>query len=304
MTLKTTISLLARASPLMRVLPISTLLICSFSALRAGEPGYSHDLSAWHEELRPPRTDRVARSIWLYAANYSRIEWRVSAVGGQVQARRSEKGEQKPGARPEFDPRAGRFHKPWAFARVDDGWLVAFNRGEFGAALYWFSRDGTHNYKISDHQVVDFISTPGGILAVEGLAHMNVSEGSLIRISRANGEQQWKATSLTKLPFAPRAVSRRRDGILLITLSDSLVAVTPRDNAKVETLHADADLAYLYPNSSALTLDERKLYVGMLQFVGEFDLQTRNLRFLIPSKEFLNRLPKEEEHSIRIQEGR
>ena len=45
-------------------------------------------------------------------------------------------------------------HRP--SARVDDGWLVGFNKGEFGAALYWFSADGKQNYKISDHQVWEF----------------------------------------------------------------------------------------------------------------------------------------------------
>ena len=69
-------------------------------------------------------------------------------------------------------PRPVNFVALSAFARVDDGWLIGFNHGEFGAALYWFSLDGNRNYKISDHQVVDFISTPDGFLAVEGLAHL------------------------------------------------------------------------------------------------------------------------------------
>jgi hypothetical protein len=288
---------------LTRVLPISTLLICSFGALRAAEPNYSHDPSTWREEVRPPRTDRVARSLWWYAANYSEIEWRVSAEGARVQVRRTEEPEQHAGPRPEFDAKAGRFRGASAFAQVDDGWLVGFNHGEFGAALFWFSADGNRNYKISDHQVVDFISTPDGILAVEGLAHMTTSRGSLIRIARAKGEKQWKANSLVTLPFAPYAVSRRRDGVLLITLSDCLVAVTLGDKAKVQTLLADADWGGFYPNSSALTFDERKLYIGMRQFVGEFDLQTRTLRFLLPHKQFLNRLSKEEENEIRDQEG-
>jgi hypothetical protein len=202
-------------------------------------------------------------------------------------------------SRPGFDPKADRFSGPSAFARVDDGWLVGFNHGEFGAALYWFSTDGNRNYKISDHQVVDFVPTADGILAVEGLAHMGTSRGSLIRIACVKGETQWKAKRLTELPFAPYAVSRRRDGELLITLSNSLVAVTPHDPAKAVTLLANADWGHLYPESSALRPDERKLYIGMRQFVGEFDLQTRGFRFLIPGKEFLNRLSADHEADIR-----
>ncbi len=289
-------------SRLIRFLLISTLLACSFGAQKAAEPNYSHDPSTWRGEVCPPRTDRRAHSLWSYAANYSKIEWRVSSEGGRVQAQRKEKAEQQPSARPKFDPKAGQLRAPSAFARVDDGWLIGFNHGEFGAALYWFSLDGNRNYKISDHQVVDFISTPDGFLAVEGLAHLGTSRGSLIRVTRAKGEKQWKAKSLVTLPFAPYAVSRRRDGALLITLSDSLVAVAPGDRAKVQTLLADADWGGLYPNSSALASDERKLYIGMRQFVGEFDLQTKTLRFLIPGKEFLNRLSKGQEDEIRTQE--
>jgi hypothetical protein len=291
------------ALALTRVLPISTLLICSFGALRAAEPSYSHDPSTWREEVRPSPTDRVARSLWWYAANDSKIEWRVSAEGARVQVWRTEEPEQRAGPRPEFDAKAGRFRGASAFAQVDDGWLVGFNHGEFGAALFWFSPDGNRNYKISDHQVVDFISTPDGILAVEGIAHMTTSRGSLIRIARAKGEKQWKANSLVTLPFAPYAVSRRRDGVLLITLSDCLVAVTLGDKAKVQTLLPDADWGGFYPNSSALTSDERNLYIGMRQFVGKFDLQTGKLRFLLPDKQFLNRLSKEEEDEIRVQDG-
>jgi len=40
---------------------------------------------------------------------------------------------------------------------VDDGYLTCFNRGEYGGELYWFSKDGKKRYKISGHQIVQFI---------------------------------------------------------------------------------------------------------------------------------------------------
>ena len=52
-----------------------------------------------------------------------------------------------------------------------------------------------------------------------------------------------------------------------------------------------------------LSSDEQKLYIGMRQFVGEFDLSTKKLRLLIPSDAFLNKLPKEDEQRIRKQYG-
>jgi hypothetical protein len=35
------------------------------------------------------------------------------------------------------------------YIRVDKGYLVGFNRGEWGGSLYWFSKDGKQYYKIS-----------------------------------------------------------------------------------------------------------------------------------------------------------
>jgi hypothetical protein len=37
----------------------------------------------------------------------------------------------------------------------------------------------------------------------------------------------------------------------------------------------------------------------MRQFGGEIDLETHNLRLLVPSKEFLNKLPEEMEQRLR-----
>lgn len=269
--------------------------------MRAAEPEYPREVARWQTVAVPRGSDQGARMAWFYAANYSNHEWRVFAERGQICAQlTSAKPPQKP-ERPKFTPKAGQFRGASAFARVDDGWLVGFNQGEFGAALYWFSADGKRNYKVSDHQVADFFSLPGGLHAIEGLAHMGMSEGSVIRITRPQPRARWQASTATKLPFAPYAVSVRRDGTMLITLSDSLVAVG--DDRKVTTLLAEPPWGGLYPNSSILSSDEQKLYIGMRQFVGEFDLSTKKLRLLIPSDAFLNKLPKEDEQRIRKQYG-
>jgi hypothetical protein len=47
--------------------------------------------------------------------------------------------------------------------------------------------------------------------------------------------------------------------------------------------------------------DERRLYLGMRQFVGEVDLTTDQLCLLVPNKDFLNKLPADQEKTIREQ---
>lgn len=282
-----------------------TLLVGSLFAFAitagAAEPEYPREVARWQEVSVPFQVDRGARMAWFYAANYSDNEWRVFAERGRIcaQLTTTEPSEQR--ARPKFIPTAGQFRRASAFARVDDGWLVGFNQGEFGAALYWFSLDGKHNYKVSDHQVVDFFSLPGGLHAIEGLAHLTMSNGSIIRIARSEPSGHWRASTLTKLPLAPYAISVRRDGTMLITLSDSLVSVGA--SHEINTLLPEAPWGGLYPTSSVLSPNEQKLYIGMRQFVGEFDIATNKLRLLIPSAAFLNKLPKEDEQRIRKQYG-
>lgn len=277
---------------------VSSLLILALG-LGAAEPEYSRDINKWQEVAVPSVSDKGARMVWFHSANSSKWEWRVYAEGSKVFASTTHSAEatrERPG-RPKFTPKADKWHGGSAFFPVDDGWLVGFNQGEFGAALYWFSVDGQQSYRISDHQVVDFFSLSNGVHAIEGLAHMGVSKGSVIRIERPKAGARWQAVSVAKLPFAPYAVSLRRDGTALIALSDSLVSAGP--DGKVHTLLANAPWEGFYPNSSIISPDEQRLYIGMRQFVGEFDLRTSKLRLLIPSREFLNKLHKEDEERIR-----
>jgi hypothetical protein len=269
--------------------------------VRAAERDYVPEIAKWQEVAVPPAVPQAQRVIWRHAANYSKFEWRVfidhgKAIASSVLV--------VPVKRPEklnFLPKAASFEGGSAFAAVDNGWLVGFNQGEFGAALYWFSQDGKRCYKISDHQVVDFVSLPDGIYAIEGLAHLGTSTGSVIRIARATASARWNAATITKLPFAPYAQSLRRDGTMLITLSNSLVSIGPDHTPR--TLFSSALWDGLYPNSSVISSDETKLYIGMRQYIGEFDLTTNRFRFLIPSAKFINKLPKEDEERMRRQYG-
>jgi hypothetical protein len=84
---------------------------------------------------------------------------------------------------------------------------------------------------------------------------------------------------------------------MLVVLSDSLVSVGA--NRAADTLLADAPWSGLYPTSSILSAENRSSYIGMRQFVGEFDIPAEKLRLLIPSDAFLNRLSPDAEQQIR-----
>ncbi|MEO7494693.1 MAG: hypothetical protein ABIT83_22005 [Massilia sp.] len=288
-------------------LVLIAMLAAGFNA-QAANAEFPDDVTRWQDISVPPETSRGDRAVWSYAANYSRHEWRVVAEAGQIHAQLKGREQAAKGERPDFTPQADKFRRASAFFAVDDGWLVAFNQGEFGAALYWFSADGQQNYKISDHQVVEFFVLADGIHAIEGLAHgvhlkgMPVGRGSIVRIARPSQDVHWQASSVIPLPGAPFSVAVRRDGSALVTLWDRLVSLGK--DGKITTLLADAPWDGMYPNSSVLSADQQKLYIGMRQYVAELDIPTANLRFLLPSPAFLNAIPEKDQQAIRKQADR
>ncbi|MFG6485664.1 hypothetical protein ACG04R_03210 [Roseateles sp. BYS78W] len=286
-------------SRLRSIASIAALSACTLASPTSAQT-CAHDVAQASEIDMPPPSDRVSHALWTYAANYSPQAWRVSLVDGRICADTYKRGDLV-GARPAFKAEADGFRGASRFARVADGWLVAFNHGEFGAALYWFSTDGTRHYRMSenqlDPQVVDFFALGDELGAIQGLNHMLVSRGSIIRIVRDTLQDRWRVDTAAQLPAAPYAIAVTKQGESLVVLSDSLVAFD--GGRHVDVLAADMPWSGLYPTSAVLSPDEKKLYIGMRQFVGEFDLSTRTLRFLLPSGAMLNRLSKQQEEQIR-----
>jgi hypothetical protein len=203
--------------------------------------------------------------------------------------------------RPFFSPPLQALRGIETYAAVDHDWIIGVNRGEFGSDVYWYNHDGTSSYRISAAHIVAFFSRPDGVYAIEGMSHLTGTRGSIIRFVKAKPTEHWKQETVLQFPSKPYAISLRNDGTMLLTMEDSILVVS--SDLKIETLLSNAAWSGFYPSSSVLTQDEHTLYIGMRQFVGEFDLDTKKVRLLIPSGLFLNRLSKEEEMGIRKQYG-
>ena len=166
--------------------------------------------------------------------------------------------------------------------KVGDGWIVGFNAGEFGAGLWWFSPDGKQRYKISQDQVCAFLETDRGLLALEGLAHLGLSRGQLIRISPGeNGK--WKSEPLADLKDEPGAATRDMDGSLLVVTYERLLRVRP-DN-RVDVLIDKAFWAGLYPNSIVVDASGT-VYIGMRFGVAKLTSASDKwiVAWLVPNK--------------------
>ncbi len=160
------------------------LLLCQ--PIQAGNiKEYNKDVEHWIEIVSPQRREVTPDFIiWSSAANLSKHEWVVFREGKNVKVTLKDKNYKSHKVKPPF-PLDSKSKGLWdvnAFIPTDDGWLMSYNRGEFGAALWWFSKNGVKAVKILEHHINQFIELNDKIYAIEGLSHGGLSNGSIIRV--------------------------------------------------------------------------------------------------------------------------
>jgi hypothetical protein len=198
---------------------IAIILLMSLS-IGAAEND-KRNIENWIEIERPPESCAVDMKLWFLRGTHSRHEWVVRKEKNAVIADiRVDEVERK--VQPTFKCNVDNFQEGDVFCQTDNGWIVGFNKGEWGGALYWFSFDGRENRKISNHQIVDFLSYKGRLFAIEGLAHLDISRGSIIEIVSNRDGSEYSVVSLFNLPEAPQAAAFMSNGNLLLALFDAL----------------------------------------------------------------------------------
>lgn len=250
----------------------------------ADQPSYSEDLSKWSEHSALQEDSEQWRR-----ANWSQREWVAFLRDGHPAVRARKQGNE-PGTWEDEQPKlpivikqgpakeglAGRVYA----AKVPDGWIIAFNAGEFGGGLWWYGPDGQSRYMISHHRVQGFVQTDQGLLALEGLAHLVFDQGEISRISRgANGK--WISERVVNLGSAPDAATRDKDGSLIVVTTKGLVRF--RLGKPLETLLDNGFWGGLYPNS-VIVDGTGTIYVGMREGVAKVALRKgrRTVTWLVP----------------------
>jgi hypothetical protein len=269
------------------------ILIAAFAALLRAEDHpkeFDPDVSAWLVITPPANSKSGAYLAFMTRANRRGIEWSVVADANRVKATLSEGVvERIAGDRPAFslnqskegDPSA----EPSAVHKVLDGWLASYNRGEFGAAVWWFSADGKDRRAISTHHVNQFITHQERVLAVEGLAHMGSSEGSVLEFRRRD---HWTVETFIELPQSGELVTPLPDGRLCVVASDMLLALSL--DGHLEVLIPNARWGILSPNSAIYDHASQTLFIGMRQFVARYKVTPANHSYdlTVPSKAFMS----------------
>jgi len=266
---------------------LSTTLFLTLFTLLASDDQYGKDLTKWSVVTQPDEKDWNKNDLFYGLANYSSLEWTVSNVKGKVIPSLEDDLTAEKKEFPKFDTTVKlQSSKAKAFLtlKVEDGWIAAYNRGEFGSAIYWFSKDGKAKEKLSEHQVNEFLIEGDRIFAVEGLAHLSLSRGSMIEIKKLN--DRWKVLDFITLPASAEAITRIAEGDYLIVTTSMLLRVNLKKEIKI--LIHNVQWGALYPNSIAV--DDQHVYIGMRQFIARCKISNsiQSYDLLVPTIKWLN----------------
>jgi hypothetical protein len=146
-----------------------------------------------------------------------------------------------------------------------DDWLVGFDAGEFGGSLWWFSGDGKRAKKLSQGNITHFVDLSGTTYALEGLDHLDLSGGSVLRVEKTAGGD-FVVKKVTDLDGRPYATAVESPSSFLVLTKNGLRRF--RGTRGIEKL-AESDYGSLYPTSIAVTPDGT-VYAGMRNFVTRF----------------------------------
>ncbi len=103
--------------------------------------------------------------------------------------------------------------RPRHSLKVENGWLLGSDNGEWGGDLIHLDSSGKTQVLINDN-VLGLHDTPAGIVAVTGLTHLTFNYGYLYRLE--NSGKGWSAKQMARLYGAPRLMQQNEDGALFI----------------------------------------------------------------------------------------
>ena len=238
-------------------------------------------------------------------ANYSDRQWRVRLDNGRLVIEPASTPRPKTVATPAFDippvPEVPAGHVPCddCVLRVADGWLVGFNRGEWGGGLWWTNPQGRNAKPINrgercagirdagpplstredlfrTRQLSNIVSVRRGYthaFAFAGIVYYG-DTGSLSRIERRDGT--WQACVVRNLEATPETLVEDAPENWLVLVAartepperpGALIRVDSAGQVQRLAEPAFSARSILFPNSM-VKLPDGTLYVGMTHFVA------------------------------------
>lgn len=257
-------------------LRIALLSIAVFGALL---PGFMHGQQAASEK------DHIPPGWYAYPSdklenpdesskqcfNISRNDWQVRGEGSEV--RFEKRSRQTNAIVPSLPPllnhengMPGRTVSDGLRTAIHyrEGWLLAYDGGEWGGGLWLTNDDGSQTKRILDSNVRAVVPVDTGILVLSGLAHMTMDYGNAFIFSNPNGLDiaLQHAMRLDGMPSAP---AKAPDGSVFFVTTYGLYKITNIGELQWLT-YFPKWTRYQNPDSMAIALDGT-IFIGMRMFV-------------------------------------
>lgn len=166
---------------------------------------------------------------------------------------------------------SGRFKGIRSILERENGYLIAFYRGEAGGSLYWFSSNGKSKTRITDMPLLKLMEYNGQIYGVAAdTLH------SIVKISPKGAG--WELKTYKKLSSPPRAADINADGTIVVITDQSLIAVD-KQGAFQSLIAKGFWESYLFPRS--MVVYKGSAYVGMRKGVLRYNLAAKNAQWLM-----------------------
>ncbi|MCX6159489.1 MAG: tetratricopeptide repeat protein [Ignavibacteriae bacterium] len=162
--------------------------------------------------------------------------------------------------------------------KVNDGYLFAFNNGEFGSWLYWLDSNGIGSYEIKSpgYPIRMFYYRNNNIYAMAGNEHMVPGPYSILKLFRQNGvwetmicyETNWSDT-YNNIDVKPR--------LFAIDSKDNMIVNTSNNLIRVNIDHSVDSLGNqifwnMHKQATSMVILDDIIYVGLKNCVYKYDL--------------------------------
>jgi hypothetical protein len=239
--------------------------------------GQSHALSqpipdGWY--VYPEEKLKDLDETTLRCFNYSQNEWQVMTDGNGI--RITKRVAQKKGALPsgtqlppllkheEGMPGRTVYAGLRSATHFSNGWLLAYDAGEWGGGLWITNEDGSEVKRLVNDNVHAVVPIDDGVLVLSGLAHLSLDFGNAFIFSNPNG-LNISLRRTAHLDGEPRAYAKESDGSVLFVTTHGLRRITK--SGDVQDLVGLPDwMRNQYANSMAITSDG-SIFIGMRMFV-------------------------------------
>lgn len=221
-------------------------------------------------ELKDFQIDSVPTKQNQWKISNSKKHWTISKINDSIKITNYDfnyfKGDKLPFEIKDVIKKLNTQYYIRAVKKVDDGFLIGLNGGEFGGGLWFLSKDGQSSYEIASYKRVrQIFEYNDKIYVLEGLAHMGVNYGNLLELKK---EESWVINKIFNLPDAPNFAIFKNDIVLIIT--SEYILTFNEYNKLIKTLKVPFYMGSLYP-SSAIT-DKNDIYLAMREGVLKVSL--------------------------------